>query len=246
MSKGRFSKRAGLLFAGLWWAASAGSGVGHPDPVVRGRIEIVRPEGQRNRTDAGGVAVWLLPVDGATAPGVSGVPKVRLIQKDKRFVPHVMVIQVGTEVEFPNDDPFFHNVFSLFDGKIFDLGLYANGETRPVRFNRPGVSYIYCNIHPQMSAVIVAVETPYFCVSRADGTFSIADVPPGSYRLRLWHERSDAQQLAAKSRIVGVAEPVVDLGTIRLDESNYIPRTHKNKYGEEYDETRRAPGYPPP
>jgi hypothetical protein len=166
-----------------------------------------------------------------------------LVQQDKRFVPHVMAIQVGTEVDFPNQDPFFHNVFSLFEGRPFDLGLYANGESKPVRFNRPGVSFIYCNIHPQMSAVIVTVSTPYFTVSTADGGYSIKEVPRGVYELHFWHERSDEHQLAARSRVISVESAVADLGVIQLDESGYIPRAHKNKYGEEYGADRDQPAY---
>jgi hypothetical protein len=154
-----------------------------------------------------------------------------------------MVIQVGTEVDFPNHDPFFHNVFSVYGGKPFDLGLYANGESRPVRFDRPGVSYIFCNIHPQMSAVVVTVETPYFAVSAFDGRYSIKNVPPGNYQLQLWHERSEEQQLAAQNRTVTVESAVAELGVIRLDQAGYIPRTHKDKNGEEYSSDRDLPTY---
>lgn len=216
--------------------------------LVQGRIEIMNPKVKLpgGRADAGGVVVWLTPLKPVPQPEDLPPQKRNLMQQDKRFIPHVMAIQVGTEVDFPNHDPFFHNVFSLFNGKPFDLGLYANGESRPVRFNRPGVSFIYCNIHPQMSAVIVTVSTPYFAISASDGSYSIKGVPRGNFELRLWHERSDEQQLAAKSHVVSVESAVTELGVIQLDESGYIPRAHKNKYGEEYSTDSNQPAYTHP
>ncbi|HYK91063.1 MAG TPA: hypothetical protein VE398_19985, partial [Acidobacteriota bacterium] len=195
---------------------------------VHGRVEIVNPKVKLRggKADAGGVVVWLTPVKGTPKPASAPSQKRSLEQQDKRFVPHIMVVQVGTEVDFPNLDPFFHNVFSVFNGKPFDLGLYTNGESRPVRFDRPGISYIFCNIHPQMSAVVVAVTSPYFAVSAPDGTYAIKNVPTGSYDLRLWHERCAEQQLAAQSRVVSVKSALSELGVIRLDEAGYIPRAH--------------------
>ncbi len=112
-----------------------------------------------------------------------------------------------------------------------------------MRFNRPGISYVYCNIHPQMSAVVVAVDTPYFTSSAQDGTFSLRNVPAGSYQLRVWHERSDPQQLEARRRILAVEPPATDAGVIRLDEAAYIPTAHKDKHGEDYPDQRGLPQY---
>ncbi len=216
-----------------------------PQSIVRGRIEILNPRVKLpgGQADASGVVLWLIPLKAIPQPEDLALQKRNLVQQDKRFIPHIMAIQVGTEVDFPNHDPFFHNVFSLFNGKPFDLGLFANGESRTVRFNRPGVSFIYCNIHPQMSAVIVTVATPYFAVSTSDGSYSIKDVPRGDYDLHLWHERCSEDQLAAQSRIMAVESAVCELKAIPLDESGYIPRTHKNKYGEEYGADQNQPSY---
>ncbi len=213
--------------------------------LVRGKIRVLNePSNQTaSAADLSGAAVWLIPTHDIAQQRGSTPVRARMEQRDKRFVPHVMVIQVGTEVDFPNDDPFFHNVFSVYNGKTFDLGLYAKGESRPVRFNRPGISYIYCNIHPQMSAVIVTVDSPYFAESTSDGTYSIKDVPMGTYELHLWHERSDDRELAAQTRRVKLDSAVVDLGIFELDETGYIPRTHKNKYGEEYNIGPDRPAY---
>jgi plastocyanin len=217
---------------------------GIPQCTVRGRVEISNPHVKLRdgSADAGGVAIWLVARTGEPHSASAGLPRGRIEQREKRFIPHVTVIQVGTEVDFPNQDPFFHNVFSTFDGKTFDLGLYANGESRPVRFNRPGISFLYCNIHPQMSAVIVTVDTPYFASSARDGNFSIEGVPEGRYELRVWHERSAPEQLEPLKRVVTVSLPVADAGVIRLDEASYIPKAHKNKHGEDYSDERR-PSY---
>jgi len=220
--------------------SSAIGGEGH----VHGRVEILNPKVRLRggQADAGGVVVWLIPTMGEPERPVQP-PRRKLEQRDKRFVPHVMAVEVGTEIDFPNHDPFFHNVFSVYDGKVFDLGLYANGESRPVRFDRPGVSYIFCNIHPQMSAVIVAVETPWFTVSGPDGGYAIKDVPPGEYRLRFWHERSDPRQTAALTRVVAIEASGADLGSVRLDETDYIAKPHLDKHGEEYESQRDLPTY---
>ena len=104
------------------------------------------------------------------------------MQRNKSFDPHVLVVPVGSVVAFPNHDPFFHNVFSLFEGKRFDLGLYEAGSTRDVHFDKPGISYIFCNIHPEMSAVVLALDTPYYGVSDPHGQVVIANVPAASTR----------------------------------------------------------------
>lgn len=195
------------------------------------------------KQDASGVVVWL------EAPGVSARgnrPRQKLNQRGKRFIPHVLAVEKGTEIDFPNSDPFFHNVFSLFDGKRFDLGLYASGESRPVLFNRVGISYIFCNIHPMMSAIVVIVDTPFYAISDQEGNLTISDVPEGRYQLKVWHERTTPQELAAQSRSINVSGTgTIDVGTIRLNEAGYIPQPHPNKHGQPYDNERNKPAYKP-
>jgi plastocyanin len=212
--------------------------------VVRGRFELVNSK-TKNRTsqpDAGGVVVWMVPAIGAP-PQSANRPRRMITQRNKRFMPHIVVVQTGEQVDFPNEDPFFHNVFSIFNGRRFDLGLYASGETRPVNFNRPGISYIFCNIHPQMSAIVVAVDTPYFVISDQSGKFEISNVPEGQYRFNVWHERSKADHLAGLMRSVQVTSSGLDLGVIQVSEEGYIPRPHSNKFGREYDKLKDRPGY---
>ena len=139
--------------------------------------------------------LWLEPID----VDVHGIvwpsrPPYRLLQKNKMFTPHLLVVPVGTSVAFPNADPFFHNVFSLFDGSRFDLGLYEAGSTRVVRFSRKGFSYIFCNIHPEMAAVVVTLDTPLWASGAGTDALTIADVPAGRYRVHIWMEGQEAQQ----------------------------------------------------
>jgi hypothetical protein len=157
------------------------------------------------------------------------------VQANKRFDPRVLAVPVGTAVEFPNRDPFFHNVFSLFAGKRFDLGLYEAGGTRLVHFNRPGVSYIFCNIHPEMSAVVVALDTPYHAISDKTGRIMISGVPSGRYQMQVWSELVSPEALQGLTREVTVSEGGSSLGTIRVVEGEPPPRSHKNKYGRDYD-----------
>ena len=169
--------------------------------------------------DAGNVVVWLTPEGGGDRAGVSsGLPPAqpRLVQKNKSFEPHVLVVPVGSVVAFPNRDPFFHNVFSLFEGKRFDLGLYEAGTTRDVHFDKPGISYIFCNIHPEMSAVVIALDTPYYGISDARGQVVIPNVPGGKYTLRVWYEATLPETLKAMTREVTVSEASSTLGVLRL------------------------------
>jgi len=109
-------------------------------------------------------------------------------QKDQTFVPHVLAITVGTIVDFPNSDLTFHNVFSLSKTKVFDLGRYSRGKSKAVRFDRPGVVQVFCDIHSHMSAYILVFAHRYFAVMDRTGNFAITGVPPGSYSLAVWHE----------------------------------------------------------
>jgi hypothetical protein len=156
-----------------------------------------------------------------------------MVQKDKRFDPHLLVVPVGSMVEFPNRDPFFHNVFSLHNGKRFDLGLYETGSERGVRFDREGVSYIFCNIHPEMGAVILALSTPYYAVSR-DGSIAILNVPPGKYMLNVWSEGATAESLNAARHPVTIPAEGANLGEISLAAAPSPVVHHANKFGQSY------------
>lgn len=192
------------------------------------------------------IVLWLTPIDDSTPLRQVLPPKngYRLTQKDKEFSPHLLVVPAGSNVDFPNLDPFFHNVFSLFNGKRFDLGLYEAGQHRSVRFDREGVSYIFCNIHPEMGAIILALKTPYYAVSSATGTVTIHDVPLGQYRLHTWSEQyQGANPEGAPDpgrRIIQVTKEGASLGTIVLAPAPDPLNNHKNKFGEDYPATPAA------
>jgi plastocyanin len=134
--------------------------------------------------------VWL---EAPNLPGEAAAVKIVLDQRNLSFSPHVLAVRVGATVDFPNNDRVFHNVFSFRDGKRFDLGMYPVGALRHVTFDRPGLSRIFCNIHPNMAAYVVTVDTPYFAVSDGSGAFTIASVIPRTYAYHAW--RAGAKEL---------------------------------------------------
>ena len=127
--------------------------------------------------------VWL---EAPNAPAPVQKQKIVLSQHNETFLPHVLAVRVGTTVEFPNEDRVYHNVFSFHDGKKFDLGTYPVGATRRVVFSEPGVSRLFCNIHPHMSGYLAVLDSPYFAAVNGDGTFTIPNVPPGTYTYHAW------------------------------------------------------------
>ena len=122
------------------------------------------------------------------APGAhsAGIRRAMLDQRNLNFYPRVLVVQVGPTVAFPNHDRVFHNVFSFRDGKRFDLGLYPVGAVKDIPFDRPGLSRVFCNIHPGMAAYLMVVDSPYFALSDADGRFTVSNVPAGTFPYHAW------------------------------------------------------------
>src|ERR1700693_3948073 len=204
--------------------------------VLVARTGTVNAKTPGRATDSSNVAVWLTPLDSTTethAP-VSRPAAPQLVQRNKTFEPHILMVPVGTMVEFPNKDPFFHNIFSLYDGRRFDLGLYESGTKRSVRFDRPGVSFLFCNIHAEMSAVVVSVDTPYFGLSDRDGNVVIGSVPPGRYQLNVWYERASPEQLKELTRVVTISDSSHTIGPIQIVQNPSFAAAHKNKYGLDY------------
>jgi plastocyanin len=175
--------------------------------------------------------IWLKPLQPSLARTVAP-SKFTLLQKNKMFTPHLLVVPVGSSVAFPNADPFFHNVFSLFDGKRFDLGLYEAGSTRSVVFSRVGVSYIFCNIHSEMSAVVIALDTPFYSIADPRGAFRIEGVPDGDYSLHIWMEGQAQKSLDQLTRRVHIAGPITTLDNVRAGKP---VQQHLNKFGRPYE-----------
>ncbi len=183
------------------------------------------------------VVIWLSPIgtDGRTDLSVKpGKGKsFQMVQKDKMFQPHLLVVPTGSVVAFPNRDPFFHNVFSLFNGRRFDLGLYETGTSHSVPFNREGVSYIFCNIHPDMGAVIVSVATPYFAVA-TQTTVHLHHVPVGTYLLDVWAEDATTASIEKASHRIKVGEENTDAGAVDIVLQPRQP--HTDKFGKPYSQ----------
>ncbi len=185
--------------------------------------------------------LWLEPLPGTDTVAFTPHGHYTLLQKNRMFIPHLQVVPVGTAVAFPNADPFFHNVFSLFDGKRFDLGLYEAGSTKSVIFSREGVSYIFCNIHPEMSAVVVALSTPLYAIADSGNAFTLADVPPGSYKLHIWIEGAPLAWLDSLTRTIQVSGRSLDLGTITVSAAAQQAQQHANKFGKPYPPETSSP-----
>ncbi|HYA39379.1 MAG TPA: methylamine utilization protein [Candidatus Methylomirabilis sp.] len=146
-------------------------------------------------------AVALEPVAGyARGP----LPTVTIAQRDRELIPYMTVVQTGTAIEFPNQDPFKHHLYSFSPAKTFEIKLYAGKPEKPIVFDKPGEVALGCNIHDWMEAYVLVVDTPYFAKTDAKGRAHIAHVPPGSYRLRWWHPR-EKRELAARTVKVGAA-----------------------------------------
>jgi plastocyanin len=179
--------------------------------------------------------LWLVPVQPTPASPFVSAQHYSLVQKNREFKPHLLVVPVGSVVDFPNKDPFFHNVFSLFDGRRFDLGLYEAGSTKSVTFSREGVSYIFCNIHPEMSAVILTLSTSLYSAMDSSGTFHVAHVPDGEYEMHIWIEGIAQPVLDRMSRRVHVTADSDDLGVIEAPAVLLKTAPHANMYGKPYD-----------
>lgn len=154
--------------------------------------------------------------------------QVALTQRNKTFLPHVLAAPVGSTVNFPNQDTIFHNVFSLSGPQPFDLGLYRAGASRARIFTHAGTYRVFCNIHPQMTALVVIVPTPFVVLAGSDGRYTL-DLPPGRYRLTALSERAAPASADIVSSAGASAAP-----DLVLDESQWVATQHKNKFGLEY------------
>lgn len=179
-------------------------------------------------------AIWLVPLAGTPALSFPSHVHYTLLQKNRTFLPHLQVIPVGSTVKFPNEDPFFHNVFSLFEGKRFDLGLYEAGSSKSVAFSRVGVSYIFCNIHPEMSAVVIALNTPLYAIADSKDSVLLRGIPPGDYTLHFWIEGVPRSFLDSLSRSVHFSNHPVDLGALEAPIAGARTIPHTDLYGQEY------------
>jgi plastocyanin len=180
--------------------------------------------------DVGQAVIWLA----ADKPVPPSPVRAEITTAEKQFSPHVLVVPVGSSISFPNHDPFNHNVFSLSEENPFDLGLYGRGETPAVKFERAGIVRVYCNVHSQMSALVVVRDDPWYTQPASDGSFTLPSVPPGHYTLHAWHERAPAV-----SRSIEVPAAGLSKLELQLDARGYQFKPHLNKFGRPYPQQGR-------
>ncbi len=191
------------------------------------RVAVSVLDAGKEAVPGAGAVVWV--VDAAAARRAAAGARPTIASKGKRFDPHVAVVPAGGTVQFPNLDGIYHNVFSLSDKARFDLGLYRNGASRAMAFENPGPVRIYCNIHPQMAAILVVIDGAIWAQAKSDGTAVLEGVPAGKATVRAWDESG-----GEFTGVVDVpGEGAVSLA-ISFDGSAFHDAGHKNKYGKDY------------
>jgi plastocyanin len=192
---------------------------------VTGSVAFVTKRGQQPTINE--TLVWLEPA--SARPARRSPETVQMTTRNKMLMPHVLAIPVGSTVTFPNEDPISHNLFSLSSGNAFDLGLYRRGAGKSEKFDNPGIVNVYCNVHPNMSAVIHVMATPYYGFADANGRYAF-DVPPGRYKVLAWNEQGGMAESSIDVGASGVAAPVA----LTIDSRNFRGTDHLNKVGKPY------------
>ncbi len=200
--------------------------LGGAQGAVAGRVSIQERPGETTG-DIANTVIYLMP-RGERKLRV-GTVKVPMAMSARQFSPRVRVVTPGSAVEYPNQDPFSHNIFSTAAGAAFDLGTYAGGTMKAATFKKTGAFPIYCNIHAKMTAYVVVVPTPYSVVAGADGRWILPGVPAGSYELHVWHERAPEVVQGVEVVSTGLADLMTS-----LDARGYQAKAHMNKFGKDY------------
>lgn len=199
--------------------------------TVNGKVAFVSRRGQSPVVTE--TLVWLEP---AARVSPRRAATFQMVTRGKTLLPHILAVPVGSTVEFPNDDPISHNLFSLTPGNNFDLGLYRKGAGKAYKFDKAGLVNVYCNVHPQMSAVIHVMTSPYYAFADAAGTYSLEDVPAGKYRLMAWNEQGGMSESPLE---VSSGGQVTGTVALTLDSRNFRQQTHLNKEGKPYSPVPR-------
>ncbi len=200
-----------------------------PGGTVSGKIALDRDG--KPEADASQAVVWIdgLHRSGPGSPRAETGSSGRMKSSSKRFEPRVIAVAKDATVDFPNNDPIYHNVFSVSGANRFDLGLYRSGASKARAFPEAGLVRVYCNIHPQMVGFVMVVDSDFRAVTGPDGSFRFDGVPAGEYAVKAWHEEGSETSQPVTVRGTGDS-PVL----LRLDLSGYKPVPHKNKYGKDY------------
>ncbi|MDZ7791603.1 MAG: carboxypeptidase regulatory-like domain-containing protein [Xanthomonadales bacterium] len=195
-----------------------------------GRIRLVGGDADVDEA----IVYFIAQSTGSAAASASASGPTEIVTRDKQLSPTVLAVPRGTEVRFPNDDPILHNLFSVSSNNEFDLGVYGPGESPSVRFEHPGAVNIYCNVHHNMHAHVLVVDTPWHTRADADGRFSLSGLPAGDGELRVWHRQSEAW---SRSIELPVDEPV----EVSLEVTKPRLPPHRDKTGQPYNRRDRDP-----
>src|SRR5574341_705223 len=199
------------------------------DGRVAGRVTILERDNKPS-PDLGDAVIYLEGPAGGAGAGATRPAAFEVAINDKSYVPHVLVVPLGSTIRFPNHDPFNHNVFSPSEPNQFDLGLYGRNESKAHTFTQAGLARVYCNVHPRMVAYVYVAGNRHFTQALADGSFALDSVSPGRYRLHVWHER------VAAEIVKDVTVPAAGAADVQvaLNARGYRWQPHRNKYGKEY------------
>jgi len=193
--------------------------------VVSGKVMFLTKRGQKPVVNE--TLVWLEPVGRAPKRPAAAFT---MTTRSKAFLPHVLAVPAGSTVSFPNEDPIAHNLFSLTPGNTFDLGLYRRGAGKDHKFDAPGVVNVYCNVHPNMSAVVHVMTTPYYSFTDVNGNYSF-DVPAGKYHVTAWNEQGGTAASDIEVKNDGtIGGPTL----LTIDGRNFRFVEHTNKFGQAY------------
>lgn len=199
--------------------------------VVSWKVSFVTKRGQRPVVEE--TLIWLEPLSARHAARQAPAA-FQMTTRGKMLLPHVLAVPSGSNISFPNEDPISHNIFSLSASNAFDLGLYRKGPGKTHKFEAPGAVNIYCNVHPNMSAVVHVMPTPYYAWADVAGNYSM-DVPPGKYRVVAWNEQGGQSESTIDVTAAGVAGNVA----LTIDSRNARFKQHLNKEGKQYQSPAR-------
>lgn len=196
--------------------------------TVAGRVAMQEKPGETTK-DFDGTVVYLLSKG---APARFAETKAQMAMNGRQFAPRVRVVTTGSTVEYANQDPFSHNIFSTAPGAAFDLGTYGSGVAKSTQFKKAGAYPVYCNIHAQMTAFVVVVSTSHYTQAGADARWKISGVPAGKWELHVWHERAPEVTQEIDVPAAGLAN--ID---VTLDARGFKQVAHKDKMGKDYTAT---------
>lgn len=220
-----------ILIAGCCLAGPALAAGALPAPAAElvGRVEVVS-KGRAVPGQAGAAVVWFEPDRAVAVKPPARAPE--MITRKKEFTPRILVAERGATVAFPNRDPILHNVFSVSDPRPFDLGLLGEGEAGRVRFERPGVVRVFCNVHHDMVGYVLVLGTPFHASPDARGDFRLRDLPPGPGTLTVWHEQAEPWTVRLTLPAEGPVRARIELTKPRIP-------PHLDKFGRSYLQRRR-------